>query len=144
MAAFRNMTDPVGVLARRRQPRGLSGVPRQRAALVSGSLSAVAVLLLAACSPQPMRTDTGPGAGSACGGDPPIGGGDHGFDAPPYQIPERDPLMVFFLTYTGSSPDPYCGYESAQPGSAPVPDPLGSGAGRAEDLGNGWYWLCAS
>jgi len=54
------------------------------------------------------------------------------------------PLVVFFTTWVGSSPDPYCGYEYApQPGSVQV-DPLGSGTGDpAESIGDGWYWICA-
>lgn len=54
------------------------------------------------------------------------------------------PTMAFFLTQAFFSPDPYCGYEYAQVPEALVLDPLGSGGGGAEDLGDGWYWLCAS
>lgn len=54
------------------------------------------------------------------------------------------PTMAFFFTQAFFSPDPYCGYEYAQIPDALVLDPLGSGAGRAEDLGNGWYWVCAA
>ena len=54
------------------------------------------------------------------------------------------PLVVFFRTWSGSSPDDYCGYEYApQPGSVQV-DPLGSGTGDpADPIGDGWYWICA-
>ena len=52
--------------------------------------------------------------------------------------------MAFFFTQAFFSPDPYCGYEYAQIPEALVLDPLGSGAGGAEDLGDGWYWVCAS
>lgn len=54
------------------------------------------------------------------------------------------PLVVFFTTWTGSSPDPYCGYEYApEPGSVDI-DPLGSGTGEpAAAIGDGWYWICA-
>lgn len=54
------------------------------------------------------------------------------------------PTMAFFLTQVFFSPDPYCGYEYAQVPEALVLDPLGSGAGGAEELGDGWYWVCAS
>ncbi len=54
------------------------------------------------------------------------------------------PATVFFLTQVFFSPDPYCGYEYAQVPEALVLDPLGSGGGGAEDLGEGWYWVCAS
>jgi hypothetical protein len=54
------------------------------------------------------------------------------------------PAMAFFFTQAFFSPDPYCGYEYAQVPEALVLDPLGSGAGGAEDLGDGWYWVCAS
>lgn len=54
------------------------------------------------------------------------------------------PTMAFFLTQVFFSPDPYCGYEYAQVPEALVLDPLGSGGGLAEDLGEGWYWVCAS
>jgi hypothetical protein len=54
------------------------------------------------------------------------------------------PAMAFFLTQVFFSPDPYCGYEYAQVPEALVLDPLGSGGGGAEDLGDGWYWVCAS
>ena len=51
----------------------------------------------------------------------------------------EEPLMVFLITWTGSSPDLHCGYEySADPGAV-VTDPLGSGTGNAEPLGEGWY-----
>jgi hypothetical protein len=52
--------------------------------------------------------------------------------------------MAFFFTQAFFSPDPYCGYEYAQVPEALVLDPLGSGGGGAEDLGDGWYWICAS
>jgi len=54
------------------------------------------------------------------------------------------PSMAFFFTQAFFSPDPYCGCEYAQVPEALVLDPLGSGAGGAEDLGDGWYWVCAS
>jgi hypothetical protein len=54
------------------------------------------------------------------------------------------PTMAFFFTQAFLSPDPYCGYEYAQVPEALVLDPLGSGGGGAEDLGDGWYWVCAS
>lgn len=54
------------------------------------------------------------------------------------------PTMAFFLTQVFFSPDPNCGYEYAQVPEALVLDSLGSGGGGAEDLGDGWYWLCAS
>lgn len=54
------------------------------------------------------------------------------------------PTMAFFLTQVFFSPDPYCGYEYAQVPEALVLDPLGSGWGLGEDLGDGWYWVCAS
>lgn len=54
------------------------------------------------------------------------------------------PVMVFFFTQAFFSPDPYCGYEYAQVPEALVLDPRGSGEGGAEDLGDGWYWVCAS
>jgi len=54
------------------------------------------------------------------------------------------PTMAFFLTQVFFSPDPYCGYEYAQVPEALVLDPRGSGWGLAEDLGEGWYWVCAS
>jgi hypothetical protein len=56
-----------------------------------------------------------------------------------------DPFMVFFTTWTGSSPDPYCGYEySADPTAVEV-DPRFSGTGEARPLdAQGWYWICAS
>jgi hypothetical protein len=54
------------------------------------------------------------------------------------------PTMAFFFTQAFFSPDPYCGYEYAQVPEALVLDPLGSGGGGAEDLGDGWYWICAS
>src|SRR5258705_328109 len=46
----------------------------------------------------------------------------------------RDPFMVFFLTWTGSSPDPYCGYEFAPETGSVDPDPLGSGHGEEVSL----------
>jgi hypothetical protein len=54
------------------------------------------------------------------------------------------PTMAFFFTQAFFSPDAYCGYEYAQVPDALVLDPLASGAGGAEDLGDGWYWICAS
>lgn len=54
-----------------------------------------------------------------------------------------DPLMVFFTTWTGFSPDPYCGYEYSADASSVVVDPLGSGRAEVEPLGDGWYWICA-
>jgi hypothetical protein len=55
-----------------------------------------------------------------------------------------DPLMVFFTTWVGFGPDPYCGYEYSPEADAVVVDPRGSGTGEAEPLGDGWYWICAS
>jgi hypothetical protein len=49
----------------------------------------------------------------------------------------------FFMTWTGFSPDPYCGYEYAPDAATVSEDPLGSGGGTAESTGNGWYWICA-
>lgn len=54
------------------------------------------------------------------------------------------PTMAFFFTQAFFSPDPYCGYEYAQIPDVLVLDPHGSGGGRAEELGDGWYWVCAS
>jgi hypothetical protein len=53
-------------------------------------------------------------------------------------------LMVFFTRVTGFSPDPYCGYEYASSPRALDVDPLDSGTGVAEPLGDDWYWICAS
>jgi hypothetical protein len=50
---------------------------------------------------------------------------------------------IFFTTWVGFSPDPYCGYEYAADPDNLEPDPLGSGGGIAEPLGDGWYWICA-
>lgn len=55
-----------------------------------------------------------------------------------------DPFMVFFTTWVGGSPDPYCGYEYSPDPAAVVLDPRASGTGEAEPLGGGWYWICAS
>ena len=56
-----------------------------------------------------------------------------------------DPLMVFFTTWTGFSPDPYCGYEYTEEAAAVESDPLFSGSGEVQALNaEGWYWLCAS
>jgi hypothetical protein len=55
-----------------------------------------------------------------------------------------DPFMVFFITWTGFSPDPYCGYEYAPDPGSLDPDPLGSGHGDEELIGDSWYWICAS
>lgn len=55
------------------------------------------------------------------------------------------PFMVFFMTWTGFSPDPYCGYEYAPDEGSVDPDPLASGSGnRLEQIAPGWYWICAS
>jgi hypothetical protein len=51
---------------------------------------------------------------------------------------------VFFMTLRGFSPDPYGGFELVPPGCEPEVDPLGSGQGQAEALGDGWYWITAS
>ena len=51
--------------------------------------------------------------------------------------------IVFFMTLTGFSPDPYAGMEYVPPGCSPEVDPLGSGQGKADDLGDGWYWIQA-
>ena len=53
------------------------------------------------------------------------------------------PFMVFFVTWTGFSPDPYCGYEFAPDPGSVDPDPLGSGQGQAESIGDSWFWICA-
>jgi len=50
----------------------------------------------------------------------------------------EDPFMVFFHTWSGFSPDPYCGYEYSPDPSAVDVDPLNSGVGEAEPLGDGW------
>lgn len=55
-----------------------------------------------------------------------------------------DPFMVFFTTWVGTSPDPYCGYEYSPDPAAVVVDPRASGTGEAEPLDDGWYWICAS
>ncbi len=56
-----------------------------------------------------------------------------------------EPFMVFFMTWTGFSPDPYCGYEYVADEATVDPDPLGSGSGKElEATGEGWFWLCAS
>ena len=57
---------------------------------------------------------------------------------------QDDPFMVFFITWTGFSPDPYCGYEYAPDSGSLDPDPLGSGQGHEEPIGDSWYWICAS
>ncbi len=51
---------------------------------------------------------------------------------------------AFFMTLTGFSPDPYAGFEYMPLGCEPETDPLGSGQGTAESLGEGWYWIEAS
>ena len=51
---------------------------------------------------------------------------------------------VFFTRVVGFSPDPYCGYEFVADPTLLETDPLGSGHGIAESLGDGWYWICAS
>ncbi len=51
---------------------------------------------------------------------------------------------VFFMTLRGFSPDPYGGFELVPPGCEVETDPLGSGQGRAEALGGGWFWITAS
>lgn len=51
---------------------------------------------------------------------------------------------VFFMTLTGFSPVPYAGFEFVPAGCQPDRDPLGSGAGVAEPLGDGWFWIEAS
>ncbi len=61
-----------------------------------------------------------------------------------YVIGESGRLMVFFFRAAAFSPDPYCGYEYASYPDLLEVDPLGSGDGVAEDLGEGWYWVCAS
>lgn len=53
-----------------------------------------------------------------------------------------DAPIVFFMTVTGFSPDPYWGFEYAGD-SPPIVDPNGSGVGTAEPLGGGWYWIAA-
>jgi hypothetical protein len=50
----------------------------------------------------------------------------------------------FFMTLTGFSPDPYAGFEFVPTGCEPEVDPLGSGSGVAEPLGDGWFWIEAS
>lgn len=56
-----------------------------------------------------------------------------------------DPFMVFFTTWVGLSPDPYCGYEYSADPAAVEADPLASGTGEATALNDdGWYWICAS
>jgi hypothetical protein len=50
----------------------------------------------------------------------------------------------FFLTLTGFSPDPYAGLEFVPEGCQPEVDPLGSGQGTADSLGDGWFWIEAS
>jgi len=59
------------------------------------------------------------------------------------QVREDPHFMVFFLTETFFSPDPYCGYEYAPDPADVVEDPLHSGKGSAEPLGHGWYRVCA-
>lgn len=56
-----------------------------------------------------------------------------------------DPFMIFFLTWTGFGPDPYCGSEYSEDSTAVAADPLFSGNGdvRPVDGAEGWYWLCA-
>ncbi|HEV8280688.1 MAG TPA: hypothetical protein VGQ02_02415 [Candidatus Limnocylindrales bacterium] len=49
--------------------------------------------------------------------------------------------LVFFMTLTGFSPDPYAGLEYVPTGCDPEPDPEGSGAGIAMPLGGPWYWI---
>jgi hypothetical protein len=49
--------------------------------------------------------------------------------------------ILFFMTLTGFSPDPYAGFEYVPTGCDPILDPLGSGHGNATDLGDGWYWI---
>ena len=51
---------------------------------------------------------------------------------------------VFFMTLTGFSPDPYRGFEFVPAGCQPATDPLGSGGGVAQPLGDGWFWITAS
>ena len=51
---------------------------------------------------------------------------------------------VFFMTVTGFSPDPYGGFEFVPAGCQPESDPLGSGGGDAQPLGDGWFWINAS
>jgi len=52
--------------------------------------------------------------------------------------------LAFFVTLNGFSPDPYAGYEYVPARCTPEPDPLGSGHGVVESLGDGWYWIQAS
>ena len=47
----------------------------------------------------------------------------------------------FFLTLTGFSPYPYAGLEFVPAGCQPEVDPLGSGDGTAQSLGDGWFWI---
>lgn len=126
--------------------------------LVAGLIVAVAVL--AACANQgPTRTDTGPRQEERVQIVELVRDG---------QLTERDefdrlilpadlarasiggrlevradPFMVFFTTWTGSSPDPYCGYEYSPTDFGVDPDPLGSGEGEAESIGDSWFWICA-
>lgn len=53
-----------------------------------------------------------------------------------------EPFNAFFLTWTSSSPDPYCGYAYAE--GAVNSDPLGSGTSEVEAISDGWYWICGS
>jgi hypothetical protein len=55
-----------------------------------------------------------------------------------------DPFMVFFTTWRGWSPDPHCGYEYGPDPQHVAVDPVFSGTGQADALGDDWYWVCAS
>ena len=72
----------------------------------------------------------------------PVGASGLSVDRTVYLIEDCGP-EVFFLTLTGFSPDPYAGFEYVPAGCTPEPDPLGSGQGITEDLGDGWYWIQA-
>lgn len=104
---------------------------------------AVLLLGLAACSPEATRDDTGPTQDRREHTVEQLLAGNLAVEGPGYEVLSYRPLTVFFRTWAGAGPDPYCGYEYADEPAALVADPYGSGHGEVEDIGNGWYWLCA-
>lgn len=94
--------------------------------------------VLAACSPESTRDDTGPAQERRKHTVERLLAGDLAVEGPAYEVLSHEPLTVFFKTWSGMSPDPYCGYEYAADPTAVEPDPHGSGHGEVEAIGGGW------
>ena len=106
-------------------------------------LGGIAALLVATCTAEAARDDTGPAQRLRAHTVERLRAGDLSVEGPSYTVLSYEPLTVFFLSWTGFAPDPYCGYEYAEDQTSVETDPLKSGHGDIEDIGNGWYWLCA-